>query len=80
MSQITVDLYFHWIKRAERSRTLEVDRLMRQEVASIEGESEGGSFGGTRQVGVSKLLKRKGRNGVSDGFRTRDLRIHNPAL
>ena len=48
--QITVDLYFHWIKRAERSRTLDVDRLMRQEVKSARGESEGGTSGGSRPI------------------------------
>ena len=47
--QITVDLYTHWIKRAERERTLEVDRLVEPP-----GHPEDGTFGGTRLISASE--------------------------
>jgi integrase len=55
--QITVDLYFHWIKRTERSRTLDVDRLIRSHGESVEVESEGGTSGGTRPLWAGQHIE-----------------------
>ncbi len=43
--QITVDLYTHWIRVAERNHTLDVDRLQ-----TPPSQPDGGTFSGTGQV------------------------------
>ena len=70
--KITVDLYFHWIDEGKREAVLEVDRLM-DDNAVMRTSDEVGTFIGTAPQQIEKV-------GVNQPVRTRDLRIHNPAL
>ena len=82
--QVTVDLYGHLIPGGN---TQAVDRLdFGVEEGAFKAESATPAQPASVFPGAvssdrlqSPILRRKGA-GVDDGFRTRDLRIHNPAL
>ena len=78
--QVTVDLYGHLIPGGNKQA---LDRLDTPEVQSISATQAQPAATFVRPPASDRLMPqavmRKG-YGVDDGFRTRDLRIHNPAL
>ncbi len=78
--QVTVDLYGHLIPGGNKQA---VDRLDTPEVQPISATQAQPAATFVRPTSSDRLMPqavmRKG-YGVDDGFRTRDLRIHNPAL
>jgi len=82
--QVTVDLYGHLIPGGNKQAVDRLDGLV--ENRASEGKTAPQAHpppSGEEQHGVEAIEtteKPSRRHGVSDGFRTRDLRIHNPAL
>jgi len=82
--QVTVDLYGHLIpggnKQAVDRLDLPVDkpRLWLHSATPAQPSRDAERMSAREGLGDQAVTRR--RYGVSDGFRTRDLRIHNPAL
>ena len=82
--QVTVDLYGHLIPGGNKQAVDRLDSVVEERI--IGSKSATSLQPATMLPGPvssdrlqSPILTRKG-VGVDDGFRTRDLRIHNPAL
>ncbi len=82
--QVTVDLYGHLIpggnKQAVDRLDLPVDKPSLWLHSATPAQPRMEATRAREREGIADQGVIKGRYGVSDGFRTRDLRIHNPAL
>ena len=82
--QVTVDCYGHLIPGENKQAVDKLDTPINRSVAVINSATpallvKGTERGMDREGVVDQAVIRR-RYGVDDGFRTRDLRIHNPAL
>jgi integrase-like protein len=82
--QITVDLYGHLIPGSNRQAVDRLDTPVESAFVAAQSATQAQPLAPTiRPVSTDRLespVVTGKRSGVSDGFRTRDLRIHNPAL
>ena len=82
--QVTVDCYGHLIPGGNKQAVDRLDTPLAQSAFHAESATpaqplrEAARMKERESIGDQVVMRR--RNGVSDGFRTRDLRIHNPAL
>ena len=82
--QVTVDCYGHLIPGGNKQAVDRLDTPLTQPALHAESATPAQPrrvrmANKTRETTVDQAVIVR-RNGVSDGFRTRDLRIHNPAL
>ncbi|SPP64720.1 putative Phage integrase [Nitrospira lenta] len=82
--QVTVDLYGHLIPGGNKQAVDRLDLPVEKPTLAVESATPAQprspipGLASTDRLEIPVVTKRK--DGVSDGFRTRDLRIHNPAL
>ncbi len=82
--QVTVDLYGHLIPGGNKQAVDRLDTPVQPHRVESDSATSAQPAHSVIMPGSSDLsgysVVMRGGNGVSDGFRTRDLRIHNPAL